>query len=74
MRQVMPHRSNIGAQRRSCKRFLPPLRHARSKALSTDQRLRRGGDVDFGVNFINSEPYTVNEELRRGGAAEKGDS
>ncbi len=39
MRQVMPHRNNIGGQGRTCKSFLPPLRRALWKALPANVRL-----------------------------------
>ncbi len=39
MRQVMPHRSNIVAQDRSCKCFLGPLRRASSRALPAPRQV-----------------------------------
>ena len=73
MRQVMPHRNNIGALSRSCKRFLPPLRRAQSKALSADLRLGRDGDVDSESKVIKTVLYAANTDLRRGRATERGD-
>jgi hypothetical protein len=54
MRQVMPHRNNIGAQSWSCKRFLTPLRRAQSKALRADLRPGRDANVNSGIRIINS--------------------
>ena len=73
MRQVMPHRNNIGARSRSCKRFLPPLRRARSTALLAGLRLGRDAGLESEIKIVKSKPYAVNNESRRGGGAESGD-
>ena len=48
MRQIMPHRNNIGGAGRSCKSFLTPLRRLPSKALLAGERRRPGTGRRFG--------------------------
>ena len=45
MRQVMPHRNNIGAERGACKTFLAPARRSRPEPL------RGRGWLDRSLSF-----------------------
>jgi len=38
MRQVMPHRNNIGAERAACKTFLGPIRASRPERTRASRR------------------------------------
>jgi hypothetical protein len=59
MRQIMPHRNNIGARARSCKSFLPPIRGLLSSALAAGAQVRVVVAADFEIRCINSASYVV---------------
>jgi len=58
MRQIMPHRNNIGGSDRSCKCFLPPLRGALWKAFPANRPVRADLVVDSRRMRSNSERYS----------------
>ena len=73
MRQVMPHRNNIGGASRSCKSFLPPLGRLSPKALLADERRRPERDAVSRKECIKSATYGVNLRMTGGRAAARGD-
>jgi hypothetical protein len=73
MRQVMPHRNNIGDRIQPCKGFLPPIRGVQSKALPTGPRLRPNVVADTEIQIVKTATYIVNDLSKGRAAAERGD-
>ena len=66
MRQVMPHRNNIGIKGCSCKRFLRPIRGFRLNSLKAESQ--------FASNFTSNLRFSLEKTIVYGNCRPAGES